>query len=266
MAISVDWGTRVITVPKADMTLIQSNPFEVRELDLDVFRLALKALEDDEIGMAFPDTHQHNTEIVLAGATYARTIQIINGYTVTFEDGQYAVNLVGANSNVSDVLNLNQVSVRSFNSAGLIVVAGGSGSEDWSSAEKEQIRQALGVAGSKTPTSSGNLDDLMLRITAERAAKLDNLDTTISSRAQPGDAMTLTVGERNAIAGAVLVYDMGNGRTVIQALASARNRWRITGTSNPYTYEVYDTDDSSVLWSAQVTITAGGEVKEIVPV
>jgi hypothetical protein len=44
---------------------------------------------------------------------------MINNYTVTFEDGQYAVNLVGANSNIADVVNVNQVSVRSANSAGL---------------------------------------------------------------------------------------------------------------------------------------------------
>jgi hypothetical protein len=50
----------------------------------------------------------------------AMVIEIINGYTVTFEDGQYAVNLVGANSNVGDKVNLNDVSVRSANSAGLI--------------------------------------------------------------------------------------------------------------------------------------------------
>ena len=55
--------------------------------------------------------------------TLARTVEIINGYTVTFEDGQYAVNLVGANSNVGDVVNVNQVSVRSANSAGLVTSA-----------------------------------------------------------------------------------------------------------------------------------------------
>ena len=55
----------------------------------------------------------------VGGVILARVIQIINGYTVTFEDGQYAVNLVGANSNVGDVVNVNQVSVRSANSAGL---------------------------------------------------------------------------------------------------------------------------------------------------
>jgi len=102
------------------LTLIQAVPTEIRELDLNVFRLALKDLEDGEDGIPHPDTHQHNTEVTVGGLTLARVIEIINGYTVTFEDLQYAVNLVGANSNVGDVVNVNQVSVRSQNSAGLI--------------------------------------------------------------------------------------------------------------------------------------------------
>jgi len=121
--ITIDWGTRVIFVPKIDTTLIQATPVEIRSLDLNAFRLTLKALENSEEGMSFPKTHNHNTEVLLGGITYARTIEIINGYTVTFEDGQYAVNLIGANSNVGDVVNLNQVSIRSYNSAGLIAPA-----------------------------------------------------------------------------------------------------------------------------------------------
>lgn len=117
MAITVAWATGVISVPQADLALISGSLYE---LDLDVFRLALKALEASEEGMAWPDTHLHNTEVVLGGVTYARTVEIINGYTVTFEDGQYAVRLSGANSNVEDVTNVNQVSIRSQNSAGLI--------------------------------------------------------------------------------------------------------------------------------------------------
>jgi len=117
--IYIDWEARIIHVPKDYMLLTQTNPTEIRELDLDTFRRDLKALEDDPDGMTFPDTHRHNTIVLLGGVTYARTIEIINGYTVTFEDGQYAVNLVGANSNVGDVVNVNQVSVRSANSAGL---------------------------------------------------------------------------------------------------------------------------------------------------
>ena len=122
--ITINWGTRVIYVPKVDTTLVQSVPFEVRALDINAFRLALIALEDTPEGMSFPQTHNHNSSVTLSGVSYAQVVEMINGYTVTFEDGQYAINLTGANSNLSDVINVNQVSVRSSNSSGLIVTTG----------------------------------------------------------------------------------------------------------------------------------------------
>ena len=51
MAISINWATKVISVPKADLTLIQSTPTEIRELDLNQFRLSLRDLEDDVVGI-----------------------------------------------------------------------------------------------------------------------------------------------------------------------------------------------------------------------
>ncbi len=122
MPISVHWPSKVITVPQSYLTSLGGDLYE---LDIDEFRLELKDLEDGEQGISYLDTHNRNAPVTLAGATYAQTLEVINGYTVTFEDGQYAVNLVGANSNLSDVTNVNQVSVRSFNSAGLIVTSGG---------------------------------------------------------------------------------------------------------------------------------------------
>jgi hypothetical protein len=118
--ITVIWKDKIIFIPKSETTLVQSTPTEIRELDLNVLRLVLKDLEDDDDGMTFPNTHNNNSPVSLGGVVYARVLEITNGYTVTFEDGQYAVNLVGANSNVADVTNVNNVSVRSANSAGLI--------------------------------------------------------------------------------------------------------------------------------------------------
>jgi len=120
VALTIDPQTFIIFVPKADMTLVQSTPFEVRELDLNAFRLELKAYEAAVYGMYLLKTHDHNTEVTLGGLTFARVIEILPPYTVTFEDGNYAVNLVNANSNVSDKTNLNQVQIRSANSAGLV--------------------------------------------------------------------------------------------------------------------------------------------------
>lgn len=114
----VDWITKIIHVPRTYMLLVQIGPPEIRELDIDAFRLELKSIEADE-GMPFVDTHQHNPPVTVGGVTLARVVEIINGYRIEFEDGQYAVNLVGANSNIADVTVVNQVSVRSANSAGL---------------------------------------------------------------------------------------------------------------------------------------------------
>lgn len=124
MAISVDWAlTKVIFVPKADTTLVSAGPPEIRELNVDDFRLTLRDLEDDPDGRPWPKTHTHETESTLSGIVYARKVQIIPPYTVEFEDGQYAVNLIGANHNILDVRVQNQVSLNVSNSAGSTVPA-----------------------------------------------------------------------------------------------------------------------------------------------
>jgi hypothetical protein len=115
----IDWGNKIINVFKTDMLEIQQVPTEIWELDLPNFKASLGNLLDDEYGMVYPAIFNHNPAVSVGGVTLAKVIEIINGYTITFEDGQYAVNLVNANSNVGDMVNVNQVSVRSANSAGL---------------------------------------------------------------------------------------------------------------------------------------------------
>jgi len=120
MATTVDGVTGVISVPRADMTLIQASPTEIRELNLNQWRIELRDIEDDESMRPWPKTHDHNADVVVGGVALADVLIILPYYTVTFEDGQYAVNLIGLNSNVGDRVNVNQVSVRSANSAGLV--------------------------------------------------------------------------------------------------------------------------------------------------
>ena len=122
MAITIDYLNKIIEVPKSYLTLVSGSTYS---LDIDAFRLDLKDLEDDEEGIAHLDTHEHTAPKTLAGIQYARFIEFINGYTIEFEDGQYNVDASVANSNLMDVLVDNQVSVRTNNSAGLIVTSGG---------------------------------------------------------------------------------------------------------------------------------------------
>lgn len=97
-------------------------------------------------------------------------------------------------------------------------------------------------------------------------AKTDNLP---ASPAAVGSAMTLTSGERDSVADALLNRDMSTGtdsgsssvRTVRQALRFLRNRFRISGA----TLTVYKEDDSTSSWTSTVTTTAGNPVSESDP-
>ena len=117
MAISIDYLTQVISIPQADLTPVGGAFYE---MDINWFHLQLRDWEDDPNGIFMPTTHDHTDPVDIGGVTIARVVRIINGYTVTFEDGSYVVTLTGANSNILDVTNLNSVSVRSANSAGLV--------------------------------------------------------------------------------------------------------------------------------------------------
>ncbi len=94
MAISIDWATHIISIEKVDLTHDSGTLYR---MDTGVFRLALKALEASQFGIPNLKTHLHNTTVTIAGVTYARAIQIIPPYTITFEDGQYTVILEGSN-------------------------------------------------------------------------------------------------------------------------------------------------------------------------
>lgn len=121
MAYTVNWLTKVISIPKADLVLISGTLYE---LDTEVFRNNLHTIQASEAGIVNDDIFQRNAPYTVAGITYAQSIEIINGYSITFEDGAYSVRLVGSNNNIFDIesgiLNQNQVQVIPNNSAGLV--------------------------------------------------------------------------------------------------------------------------------------------------
>lgn len=117
--ISIDPATHVITIPQADLTSLGGANYQ---LDTNAFRIALKDWEDSDAGIYQPQTHNHNTTVTIGGIQYARMIEILAPYTVTFQSTgtPYKVFLVNSNNNILDVTNLNDVSVASNNSGGLI--------------------------------------------------------------------------------------------------------------------------------------------------
>jgi hypothetical protein len=119
MAISIDYATFIIFVPRADLVEIQNTPSFVYQLNMEWFYRQVADLQDDQPGSPFETAANNTAPVDIGGVLLARVIEIINGYTVEFEDGQYAVNLTGANTNLQDVAVVNQVSIRPNNSAGL---------------------------------------------------------------------------------------------------------------------------------------------------
>jgi len=120
MALTIDFANKIIFPDRADMTLIQSTPIEIYQLDLNTFHEGMRNLEDDEGGIWAEVTHDYASPTTLSGVTYARLIEIINSYTVTFlPDSAWVAQIVGGNSNVGDRVNPNNVSVQVSNSAGL---------------------------------------------------------------------------------------------------------------------------------------------------
>ena len=122
MALTLDPATRLISVPQSDLTLVTGTLYS---MDTDQFRKDVMDLlaSEDYIWMA--DAYIHNTEVTVAGVTYARTLEFINGYSVQFTpNSAWSVRLEGSNNNIFDVENgilvQNQVQVIPTNSAGLI--------------------------------------------------------------------------------------------------------------------------------------------------
>ena len=126
MAITLDPATKIFSIPQSDLTLVTGTLYKA---DTDVLRIAMMALLASEPYIWMPDSYNHNTEVVVAGVTYARTLTTLNGYSYTFTpDSQWSVRLEGSNNDFWDIeagfLNQNQVQVIPTNSAGLIINAG----------------------------------------------------------------------------------------------------------------------------------------------
>lgn len=127
MALSLNPATKLISIPQADLTFVSG---QLYTLDTDAFRKNVMTLLASEAYIWMPDAYRHNTQVTVAGTTYARTIEFINGYSVQFQDtgAAYTVRLEGSNNNIFDVQNgiltpTPLVTVISTNAAGLIDVA-----------------------------------------------------------------------------------------------------------------------------------------------
>jgi hypothetical protein len=227
VALTITWPSESyqgkIFIPKADTALVDAGPPEIRSLDVDSFRKDVMTAYAGADGPWAPIPFVHNTEITISGDTFARSVVFTDPYDVEFEDGQYTVKLLAANHNLADVRVANQVSLIIGNSFGLIRSPG---------VDAADVQAGLDAQG----------------YTSTRAGYLDQLDAAISSRSAPGDAMTLTAGERLNLVGALLAGELPSGETVEDTLDLIRkvhtNRLE-AAPGDPGTLVLYDDDGAT---------------------
>ena len=160
MAIGLDPSTRVISVPQSDLTLVTGTLYE---MDTDVFRKAVWDLLSSEPYIWMPPAFTHNSEVTVAGTTFARTLEFINSYSIQFTPNTpWSVRLTNSNNNIFDIENgilvQNMVQVIPTNSAGLIV------------------SNALGAL---TPEQGETLDLIRYAVAGNAEVSADNLTVTI---------------------------------------------------------------------------------------
>lgn len=118
-------------------------------------------------------------------------------------------------------------------------------------ADASDIAASFATVNTALGTIAGYLDTEVAAIKAQT-------DLIPASPAAVGDAMTLSSGERSAVADALLGRNVAGGsstgRTVSQTLYAIRNKWdNVNGT-----YTVYETDDTTVSWTATISGTSAG--------
>lgn len=123
MAYTVDWISKVVTIPTSDLILVSGTRYQLNMWD---FLLEIRRLESAFDGGLWAESivDHGNTRVDFAGVDYAPFDEIINGYLITFTGAALRVDLVGSNNNLVDVFYAPGVSVVPSNSAGLIVYEG----------------------------------------------------------------------------------------------------------------------------------------------
>ncbi len=116
MPLLCNWNTKVITIPKTELTLDTGTKYKLTVVYW--FEL-LRELNGSVEGIAetINSSLFNNTPPT---TSTPRIVDVINGYTVQFEDGLYSVELTNGNTNYRDVEIKNQVSVGTNNTTGFI--------------------------------------------------------------------------------------------------------------------------------------------------
>lgn len=115
LSIEMDWSNKVINIPKSGLKSLTTNiaTREIRLLDVEILWRDLAALNANLEGIVFEIMYDNTPPYNAQGINQQyRRLKIISGYTVTFENGDYTVDIANGVSNILEIVNKNKVIVR----------------------------------------------------------------------------------------------------------------------------------------------------------
>ena len=126
MAYSVDWISKVFTIPQGDLTFLSGNNYSLSLVDV---HNELRRLEwSFTDGLWAPRIANFYETVTLSGIPKSPSVEITNGYTFNFTGSNYNVILSDYDNNLVDVyIPSNGISILGNNSVGRQTVTTGSG-------------------------------------------------------------------------------------------------------------------------------------------
>ncbi len=113
------------------------------------------------------------------------------------------------------------------------------------------VGSVSGAVGSVTGNVGGNVSGSVASVT-------DKTGFTLATSEHTSIADTLLKRDWTAVSGEA-------ARSVLNALRFLRNKWAITGASNPRTLTIYKEDDATSAWTSSANTTAGDPVSDSDP-
>lgn len=150
--LSVDWITKIITVPQSDLTLISGTAYN---LDVSQLLFLLRELNSSEEGIAQTVNGTLYSNTSPSDGT-PRVVKLVEGYTIQFENLLYSVDIINGNTNIRDVEIKNQVSVGTNNVSGFNTIAVGSGLSPAQDTRLTEVHQDRGLDAVSPKTITEN--------------------------------------------------------------------------------------------------------------
>jgi hypothetical protein len=158
VAFTVNWLTKLVTVPLADLTLVSGINYT---MDVDAAHDELRRLEwEFTDGLWAAQIIEYIDSQLLSGIVYSPIVKMVNGYTWEIDASNINVALVGANTNLLDTyIPSMSVSILVNNSGGKIVTGSGLDAAQTAQLRELHANEGLETGNPMTVTTTNRSTD-----------------------------------------------------------------------------------------------------------